>query len=36
MAAAKHNIIVSRGEDFSFTLTVSDSTGTIDLTGETF
>ena len=25
MAAAKHNLIVSRGEDFSFTLTISES-----------
>jgi len=36
MAAAKHNIIVSRGEDFSFTLTVADSSSAIDITGETF
>tara|TARA_R100000951_G_scaffold98794_1_gene88933 strand:- start:377 stop:718 length:342 start_codon:yes stop_codon:yes gene_type:complete len=36
MAAAKHNIIVSRGEDFSFTLTVADSNGAINITGDTF
>ncbi len=37
MAAAKHNIIVSRGEDFSFTLTVQDSGGgTVDITDDTF
>lgn len=27
MAAAKHNITVGRGEDFSFTLTIADSDG---------
>ena len=27
MAAAKHNITVGRGEDFSFTLTIADSGG---------
>ena len=32
MAAANHNIIVSRGEDFSFDLTISDGEGTINLT----
>ena len=32
MAAANHNIIVSRGEDFSFDLTISDGVGTINLT----
>jgi len=37
MAAAKHNIIVSRGEDFSFTLTVQDSGGSpVDITDDTF
>ena len=36
MAAAKHNIIVSRGEDFSFTLTVAYSGSAIDVTGDTF
>jgi len=37
MAAAKHNIIVSRGEDFSFTLTVTDSSGgNVDLSNNTF
>ena len=34
MAAANHNIIVSRGEDFSFDLTISNGLGTIDLTGD--
>ena len=32
MAAANHNIIVSRGEDFSFELIISGSLGTIALT----
>ena len=32
MAAANHNIIVSRGEDFSFDLTISNGEGTINLT----
>ena len=37
MAAARHNIIVSRGEDFSFTLTVQDSGGNpVDIAGDTF
>jgi hypothetical protein len=36
MAAAKHNIIVSRGEDFSFTLTVADSSSAIDVSNNTF
>lgn len=37
MAAAKHNLIVSRGEDFSFTLTVQDSGGSpVNITGDTF
>jgi len=37
MAAAKHNLIVSRGEDFSFTLTVQDSVGSpVNITGDTF
>ena len=31
MAAAKHNLIVSRGEDFSFTLTISESGSPVDL-----
>lgn len=37
MAAAKHNITVGRGEDFSFTLTIA-STGSaaVNLTGDTF
>lgn len=30
MAAAKHNLIVSRGEDFSFTLTISESGSPVD------
>jgi hypothetical protein len=36
MAAAKHNITVGRGEDFSFTLTIATSGGPVDLTGDTF
>lgn len=37
MAAANHNIIVSRGEDFSFTLTVQDSSGSaVDISNNTF
>ena len=37
MAAANHNIIVSRGEDFSFTLTVQDSGGgAVDISNNTF
>lgn len=37
MAAAKHNLIVSRGEDFSFTLTVQDSGGSpVNITDDTF
>ena len=38
MAAAKHNITVGRGEDFSFTLTIAASTGSaaVNLTGDTF
>ena len=36
MAAAKHNLIVSRGEDFSFTLTVSDGATDPILTNDTF
>lgn len=38
MAAAKHNITVGRGEDFSFTLTIADSDGSapVNLTGDTF
>lgn len=35
MAAAKHNIIVSRGEDFSFTLTIAGSTA-VDLGNDLF
>ena len=31
MAAAKHNIIVSRGEDFSFTLSASQAGVTVNL-----
>ena len=34
MAAAKHNLIVSRGEDYSFKVTVA-GTG-IDISGDTF
>jgi hypothetical protein len=33
MAAAKHNLIVSRGEDFSFTLTISESGSAVNLSG---
>lgn len=33
MAAAKHNLIVSRGEDYSFTLTISESGSAVDLSG---
>ena len=36
MAAAKHNLIVSRGEDYSFTLTISESGSPVDVDGETF
>ena len=37
MAAAKHNIIVSRGEDYSFTLTVKTSgDSVVNITGDTF
>lgn len=36
MAAAKHNLIVSRGEDFSFKVTVSDGSSPIVVTGNTF
>lgn len=36
MAAAKHNLIVSRGEDFSFKVTVSDGSSPIAVTGNTF
>lgn len=36
MAAAKHNLIVSKGEDFSFTLTISESGSPVDVDGETF
>ena len=35
MAAAKHNLIVSRGEDFSFTLTVSEGALDPDLSSDT-
>jgi hypothetical protein len=35
MAAAKHNITVGRGEDFSFTLTIA-GTPAVNLTGDTF
>ena len=33
MAAAKHNLIVSRGEDFSITLTISESGSAVNLSG---
>lgn len=37
MAAAKHNITVGRGEDFSFTLTIATSGGTaVDISNNTF
>ncbi len=36
MAAAKHNLIVSRGEDYSFKVTVSDGSSPIVVTGNTF
>ena len=36
MAAAKHNLIVSRGEDFSFKVTVADSSGAVNISGDTF
>ena len=37
MAAAKHNIIVSRGEDYSFTLTVKTSgDSVVNITDDTF
>lgn len=36
MAAAKHNLIVSRGEDVSFKVTVSDGSSPIVVTGNTF
>ena len=36
MAAAKHNIVVARGEDFSFKLTVSSAGAAVDLNGSTF
>lgn len=35
MAAAKHNLIVSRGEDFSFKVTVADSSGDVNISGDT-
>jgi len=36
MAAANHNITVSRGEDFSFTLTIANASGgTIELADDT-
>ena len=37
MAAAKHNITVGRGEDFSFTLTIATSGGAaVDISNNTF
>jgi hypothetical protein len=36
MAAAKHNITVGRGEDFSFTLTIATSGGPVNLTNDLF
>lgn len=37
MAAAQHNIVVGRGEDFAFTLTIKDSVGErVDVSGDTF
>jgi len=33
MAAAKHNLIVSKGEDFSITLTISESGSPVNLSG---
>jgi hypothetical protein len=36
MAAAKHNITVGRGEDFSFTLTIADSDGAVNISNNTF
>ncbi len=36
MAAAKHNLIVSRGEDYSFKVTVADSSGAVNISGDTF
>jgi len=36
MAAAKHNLIVSRGEDVSFKVTVADSSGDVDVSNDTF
>lgn len=36
MAAAKHNIIVGRGEDFSATITVNQDSSPVDLTDDTF
>lgn len=35
MAAAKHNLIVSRGEDFSFKVTVADSSGNVNISDDT-
>lgn len=36
MAAANHNIIVGRGEDFSASITVSQDGSPVDLTDDTF
>jgi len=37
MAAAKHNITVGRGEDFSFSLTIAESEGSsVDLDNDLF
>jgi hypothetical protein len=36
MAAAKHNITVGRGEDFSFTLTIATTGEPVDLTNDLF
>ena len=36
MAAAKHNLIVSRGEDVSFKVTVADSSEDVDVSNDTF
>jgi hypothetical protein len=36
MAAAKHNLIVSRGEDYSIKLTVADSSGAVNVSANTF
>ena len=36
MAAAKHNLIVSRGEDVSFKVTITEGSSAVNVTGNTF